>query len=215
MILKREMMRDLEINKEEEDVDPSEAFLGLKPPYKAALKGDWDAMKSFFNDYPEHVVSPLTINGDTALHIAAYSESKDLLQHLVDLLPPSRIFYALSKKNNHGNNTFHEVAKTKQVETTKFLIAKLLASNGEDGVRGSSKVKQLLEDRNKLGETPIYTAVALGQTTMAKFLNTKVENIIHHFQRNDGISILHIAVIGQHFGASPSLFLCILVTFKI
>ena len=48
-------------------------------------------MKSFFNDYPEHIVSPLTINGDTALHIAAYSESKDLLQHLVDLLPPSSI----------------------------------------------------------------------------------------------------------------------------
>jgi hypothetical protein len=36
------MMRDLEINKEEEDVDPSEAFLGLQPPYKAALRGDWD-----------------------------------------------------------------------------------------------------------------------------------------------------------------------------
>uniref|UniRef100_A0A2N9FBN6 PGG domain-containing protein n=1 Tax=Fagus sylvatica TaxID=28930 RepID=A0A2N9FBN6_FAGSY len=193
------MMRDLEINKEEEDVDPSEAFLGLKPPYKAALRGDWDAMKSFFNDYPEHVVSPLTINEDTAFHIAAYSESKDLLQHLVHLLPPSGIFDALSKKNNHGNNTFHEVVKTKQVETAKFLIAKLMASNGEDGVRGSSRVKELLEDRNKLGETPIYTAVALGQTTMAKFFNTKVDDIIHHFQRNDGISILHIAVIGQHF----------------
>ena len=100
------MMRDLEINKEEEDVDPSEAFFGLKPPYKAALREDWDAMKSFFNDYPEHIVSPLTINGDIALHIAAYSESKDLLQHLVDLLPPSSIFYALSKKNNHVNNHF-------------------------------------------------------------------------------------------------------------
>jgi hypothetical protein len=196
------MMRDLEINKEEEDVDLSEAFLGLKPPYKAALRGDWDAMKSFFNDYPEHVVSPLTINEDTAFHIAAYSESKDLLQHLIHLLPPSGIFDALSKKNNHGNNTFHEVAKTKQVETAKFLIAKLMASNGEDGVRGSSRVKELLEDRNKLGETPLYTAVALGQTTMAKFFNTKVDDIIHHFQRNDGISILHIAVIGQHFGVS-------------
>jgi ankyrin repeat protein len=121
---------------------------------------------------------------------------------LIHLLPPSGIFDALSKKNNHGNNTFHEVAKTKQVETAKFLIAKLMASNGEDGVRGSSRVKELLEDRNKLGETPLYTAVALGQTTMAKFFNTKVDDIIHHFQRNDGISILHIAVIGQHFGVS-------------
>ncbi|GMY36773.1 isoform 2 of ankyrin repeat-containing protein npr4 [Fagus crenata] len=74
-----------------------------------------------------------------------------------------------------------------------------MASNGEDRVHGSSRVKELLEDRNKLGETPIYTAGALGQTTMAKFFNTKVEDIIHHFQRNDGISILHIAVIGQHF----------------
>ena len=124
---------------------------------------------------------------------------------MVDLLPSSEIFNALSKKKDHGNNTFHEVAKTEQVETAEFLVTKIMAANGQDGVRRIHLVKELLEDRNQLGETPLYGAVALGQTKMAKFLAKKVGHISKHFQRNDGVSILHIAVIGQHFGLSISL----------
>ncbi|GMY36781.1 ankyrin repeat-containing protein itn1 [Fagus crenata] len=80
-----------------------------------------------------------------------------------------------------------------------------MAANGQDGVRRIHLVKELLEDRNQLGETPLYGAVALGQTKMAKFLAKKVGHISNHFQRNDGVSILHIAVIGQHFGLPSQL----------
>ncbi|KAM3701375.1 hypothetical protein ACJW30_05G166900 [Castanea mollissima] len=188
------MARDLENGKEER-------FAGLKKPYLAALRGDWDDMKRFFDNNPEHLLAPLTIDKDTAFHIAAYSEEKELLQHLVQLLPASfSLFEALNKKNKHGNNTFHELASTDEVETAEFLVKKLRAASGADEIRGS-RLKELLEERTQLGETPLYRAAAFGQTKMAKFLAKQIgdSNLRYHFHRDDQVSILHIAVIGQHF----------------
>ena len=189
----------------------------LRDPYMAALNGDWDTLKNFFTEENcQLLFASMTIDSDTALHIAAYSGKKYVLQHLVDLLPPHRVHEALSKKNDHGNNTFHEVATTDKVEAAEFLVRKLNAA----------EVKEILNDKNDLGETPVYRAVAYGHTKMAKFLldecvadkssakeKTNVADISLHFQRNDSVSILHIAVIGQHFGLS--LIHIIPVTFKI
>ena len=173
----------------------------LRVLYMAALKGDWETWKSFFTEKEnhQHMSASMTINSDSALHIAAYSGKKNVLQHLVDLLPPNRVLEALSQKNDHGNNTFHEVATTNNVEAAKLLVEKLVEANGKE------QLQELLDDGNYLGETPVYRAAAHGHTKMAKFL---VENVAEdrlqtlHFQRDDRVSILHIAVIGQYFGLS-------------
>nr|POE57914.1 hypothetical protein CFP56_63135 [Quercus suber] len=154
-------------------------------------------MKDYFKNNPKDLFSPLSIDEDTAFHIAAYSEGKELLQCLTDLVEqPSSLFDALQMKNIHGNNTFHEVAITERVETAEFLVKKLQRVYRLD----DGKLEELLKDKNNLGETPIYRAVALGQTKMAKYLATKVGDLSYHFGRKDQMSILHIAVIGQHFG---------------
>uniref|UniRef100_A0A7N2LT22 Uncharacterized protein n=1 Tax=Quercus lobata TaxID=97700 RepID=A0A7N2LT22_QUELO len=149
------MARDLENGKEER-------FAGIKEPYLAALREDWDDMKRFFDNNPGLLLSPLTIDNDTAFHIAAYSKEKELLEHLVQLLPtsPSSLFEALNKTNKHGNNTFHEVATTNRVDTAEFLVKKLQAASGADEACGSSRLKALLEERTQLGETPLYRAAA-------------------------------------------------------
>ena len=191
------MAGDLENGKEER-------FARLKKPYLAALREEWDDMKRFFNNNREHLLSPLTIGEDTAFHIAAYSERKEQLKILVELLPrsPSSLFEALNKTNKHGNNTFHEVAITNRVDIAELLVKKLQEAPGAYKV-----LEELLKERNQLGETPLYRAAALGQTKMAKFFAKKIgdSNLSYHFRRNDQVSILHIAVIGQHFGLSLSL----------
>jgi ankyrin repeat protein len=185
-------------------------FSALKKPYQAALNGDWEAMKSFYDKHPEHVVHPLTIDGLTPLHIAGYSsEGTELLQHLLSLLPPSEIPLAISKKSDHHNNVFHEVASTNNVASAKLLISELSQNN-------LPKLKMILEDRNQIGETPLFRAAALGQTKMVKFLaKILVGNISPHFHRHDSISILHAAVLGQHFGLSLSFSLMQTYNFKI
>nr|POE99674.1 hypothetical protein CFP56_19003 [Quercus suber] len=189
------MERDLEVGEEE----IWESISRLRKPYLAALGGQWDAMKSFYEENHEQLCSQMTVEKDTAFHIAAYSEGKELLQHLVELLPPtSSLFEALNKKNQHGNNTFHEVATTDGVETADFLVKELQKVCRP----GEGKLEDLLKAENNLGETPIYRAVAHGQTKMAKYLATKVKDLSSHFRRKDKMTILHIAVIGQHFGLS-------------
>ncbi|XP_075667193.1 uncharacterized protein LOC142636780 isoform X3 [Castanea sativa] len=189
------MERDLEEGKEEKWKTISR--LGLGEPYLAALNGQWDVMKRFFekNENREQLYSQMTVEEDTAFHIAAYSEEKDLLQHLVKLLPASKLFAALNKKNTHGNNIFHEVAATDRVQTAEFLVKKLQEVRRPD----EGKLEDLLKAQNNLGETPIYRAVAHGQTKMANHLATEVGDLSSHFRRKDDMSILHIAVIGQHF----------------
>ncbi|KAL0012238.1 hypothetical protein SO802_007346 [Lithocarpus litseifolius] len=190
------MERDLEEGKEQ----IWKTISRLKKPYLAALGGQWDVMKSFFedNEYRAQLCSPMTVEEDTAFHIAAYSEEKELLQYLVKLLPASRLFEALNKKNKHGNNIFHEVATTDRVKTADFLVKKLQEVCRPD----EDQLEDLLKAENNLGETPIYRAVAHGQTKMAKYLATKVGDLSSHFRRKDKMSILHIAVIGQHFDAA-------------
>ena len=189
-----------------------ENFSLLKDPYMAALNGDWDTLKNFFTEENRLLLfASMTIDSDTALHIAAYSGKKYVLQHLVDLLPLNSVLEALSQKNDHGNNTFHEVATTNKVEAAKFLVRKLDAAEVKD------QLHKILGAKNDLGETPVYRAAAHGHTKMAKFLldeyvadkssakvKTNVADISLHFQRKDSVSILHIAVIGQHFGLSLS-----------
>ncbi|XP_050288420.1 uncharacterized protein LOC126727014 isoform X2 [Quercus robur] len=174
----------------------------LRKPYLAALGGQWDVMKSFFDKNRAQLCSQMTVEEDTAFHIAAYSEEKELLQHLVNLLPAtSSLFDALNKKNQHGNNTLHEVAATDRVKTANFLVEKL--QEPSQLYSGEGTLEDLLKAENNLGETPIYRAVALGQTKMANYLATKVGDLSSHFRRRkDKMSILHIAVIGQHFDAA-------------
>ncbi|KAE7995342.1 hypothetical protein FH972_000151 [Carpinus fangiana] len=154
------------------------------------MKGDWKGMESFYNKYPDRLLDPLTIEKDTPFHIAAYSERTEQLRHFLGLLKePTKIFAALSKQNSHGNNTFHEVATTGNIEAADLLISKLQ----------ETELKTLLEARNQLGETPVYRAGALGQSFLLKYFAKRVGNLSDHFHRSDTMSILHIAVIGQHF----------------
>ena len=75
------MERDLEEGKEKN----WETISTLRKPYLAALGGQWDVMKSFFEKNRAQICFQMTVEEDTAFHIAAYSEEKELLQHLVNV----------------------------------------------------------------------------------------------------------------------------------
>ncbi|KAG2684379.1 hypothetical protein I3760_10G074200 [Carya illinoinensis] len=199
------MGRDLQIESEVEENNERSVYSELKKPYRAFLVEDWDAMKKFYEKNPQLIFKPLTLEGDTAFHIAAYSERTELLRYFLGLVPNSRLSEVALSKNCHGNTTLHEVASTDNIEAAELLISKLqMADDRESKARGNNQatLKELLEDRNQLGETPLYRSAALGKSKMLKFLAKRVGNIKDHFQRNDSVSILHIAVFGQHFGTA-------------
>uniref|UniRef100_A0A2C9U8D6 PGG domain-containing protein n=1 Tax=Manihot esculenta TaxID=3983 RepID=A0A2C9U8D6_MANES len=176
----------------------------MSVPYQAFIDGDWERLKSFVEQNTETVVYPLTVNKDTALHIAVYSGSTSLLSSIVAIA--KRVAENSEKispfliKNEYGNTALHEAAAAGDVAAAKLLL------NCE---------RTLLDIKNKLGETPLYRAAAFGKTEMVKFIAAEIirsrEEILQthrqrapsfmsiHGKRDDSTSILHIAVQAEHF----------------
>ncbi|KAJ9169176.1 hypothetical protein P3X46_020637 [Hevea brasiliensis] len=175
----------------------------MSVPYQAFLDGDWERLKSFFEQNTEAVVSPLTVNKDTVLHIAIYSGSTSLVESIVKIareVSKGSEQSPLLIGNEYGNTALHEAAAAGNVTAAKLLL---------------DYERTLLDIKNKLGETPLYRAAAFGKTEMVKFLVSEVlsyrEEILpthrqkgpsvmsFHGRRYDSTSILHIAVQAEHF----------------
>ena len=159
-------------------------------PFRAALNGDWDGMKSFYERNREAAALPLTLTNDSPLHIAVYSGGKSPLQELL-LITPNDHF---AKPNDFLNTPLHEAGVIGNVEAARVLVNCSAAQ---------------LEVLNILGETPMFRAAAFGMTKMVKYLASEVRRLGGDMDvqrlRYDGSSILHIAVYSQRFGLSLSL----------
>ncbi|KAG4196149.1 hypothetical protein ERO13_A06G151700v2 [Gossypium hirsutum] len=94
----------------------------------------------------------------------------------------------LKMKNIYGNTVFHELVTTANSEAADLLM---------------KEREEILADRNNLGETPLFRAAEYGNMSMVKYLATQIirmgGNLHKHYTRDDGLSILHVAVVGQHF----------------
>ncbi|TQE08776.1 hypothetical protein C1H46_005624 [Malus baccata] len=198
----------------------------MKSPYESAMEERWEDVTKYFEGNAEKLLYNMTAEGDTAFHLAASRSSKsqgtEVLQMFINILRNSTSYdvrCALRLPNSYGNNTLHEVSVSGNEKAAKYLL-----SNFNDPVLGevvtissstdkdcdmklrevrdleNSKV-QLLETRNYLGETPLFRAAALGHADLVKFYASKLpgDNLWKHFHRDDKKSILHMAVIAQHF----------------
>ena len=179
-------------------------FHEIREAYEKVLINDAQGLKGIYQKNPDDLFNRLTACRDTIFHIAAYIGSEEVLQVLVKMVPQSKKRELLKMKNIHGNTILHEVATTTNLKAADVLIRELLFSDGplnhENDIR---EREEILADRNKLGETPLFRAAEYGNKMMVMYLAREIErvgNLHNHFKRNDGISILHIAVIGQHFG---------------
>ncbi|KAG4142934.1 hypothetical protein ERO13_D06G158100v2 [Gossypium hirsutum] len=179
-------------------------FHDMKVAYSKLLANDFQWLEATYKQNHEALFNPITVCGDTMFHVAAYRGSEAMLQTLVELVPQTKRREVLKMKNVYGNTVLHELVTTAKAEAADLLMKEVLFSDGlnrEDYIR---EREEILEDRNKLGETPLFRAVEYGNMSMVKYLATQIEgmggNLHRHYTRDhDGLSILHIAVIGQHF----------------
>ena len=159
----------------------------MSKPYGAVVKEDWEAMESYFMKHKDAVYCSLTVNKDTAIHIAVYSGNFELLKKLLDVEATVK-FELHELTDDYGNTPLHVAAAEGDVCMARLLIDK-------------DKDAQLLKTKNSRGETPLFTAAAFGCTKMVKeFLVRNVQDWTNHRRRNDSVSILHVAVIGKNFG---------------
>jgi hypothetical protein len=144
--------------------------------------------------FDEHAFHILSIHNDTVLHKAIYAKQANLVLRLLEALPRGRHLDKMTHQNEAGNTILHEAATLDQ-ENSVEVATKML-----------EKAPELLCMTNKLGETALFRAARYGKTGIFNFLAKKI--LEHHdeaslqrsIQRNDKTTILHIAILSQHFG---------------
>ncbi|KAH7510786.1 hypothetical protein FEM48_ZijujUnG0088200 [Ziziphus jujuba var. spinosa] len=60
----------------------------MTKPYRALMEGKWKEAVRFYETNAANVQAPLTINRNTALHIAVYIRNMELLKNLLHMLDP-------------------------------------------------------------------------------------------------------------------------------
>ncbi|XP_030970656.1 ankyrin repeat and sterile alpha motif domain-containing protein 1B-like [Quercus lobata] len=142
----------------------------------------------------DHALHILTIHEDTVLHKAAYSKQADLVLSLLEDLP-SCPDDKMRRKNRSGNTILHEAATLDHGSSVKVA---------EEMIK---RDQELLRMRNELGETPLFRAARYGKSEIFNFLAGESLKLNHgekdmqkFVQRVDKTTILHIAILSQHFG---------------
>ncbi|KAK1556505.1 hypothetical protein Q3G72_006113 [Acer saccharum] len=176
----------------------------LKEPYRAVTKGEWKDLEEFFNNDEGFSIScPMTVAKDNAFHLAVHSKREEPLKQLLEQVENVQMYASvLHNTNAYENTVLHEAAINHNIEAVELLVGRRYVTP-----------EQLLE-RNESGETPLFKAAAFGSARVVMYLasqpnqmaesNTKLQDA--HRTKKDGCSILHAAVLGEHFGTA----LCLL-----
>ncbi|ESR61923.1 hypothetical protein CICLE_v10014428mg [Citrus x clementina] len=148
-------------------------FTSYAPLHLAALKGDWDFARNFFNLNPEAVCVRISRNQDTALHIAAGARRTLFVQELVNLMTPED----LALRNKVGNTALCFAAVSGVTKIAEVMV---------------NKNRELPSIRGNKGATPLCMAALLGHKEMIWYLYsvTKEEDL----KEEDRIELL-VAVI--------------------
>ncbi|EXB77017.1 hypothetical protein L484_014143 [Morus notabilis] len=127
-------------------------------PFRAALNGDWEGMKRFYEKNREAAALPLTLTNDTPLYIAIYSGGKSPLEELLQIVPNDHF----ARPNDKLNTPFHEAGVIGNMEAAQVLLRCSTAQ---------------LDMRNILGETPMFRAAAFVVTKMVQYLAAEVRRV--------------------------------------
>ena len=127
------------------------------------------------------------------LHKATYSKQSNVVLRLLEDLP-ARHLDKMTRTNQTGNTILHEAATLDQAYSVNITREMLNRARG------------LLSMRNELRETAFFRAARYGKIQIFNFLANEITKEYDEttqqpfFQRNDKTTILHIAIVAQHFG---------------
>ncbi|KAG4956050.1 hypothetical protein JHK85_042430 [Glycine max] len=192
-------MRELQIGRKKLEMTRHSVALieKMKKPYILAKRYEWEEFGRFFNKHKDLLDKQIDLHHSTPLHYAAHCGNPTMYREMIEWVGEGDIKRVLRLQDDMGNTPLHEVAFTGEVEMTKSI----LEHEEEEGP--NQQYEPLLRMRNKLGETAVYRAAALGKTDLLSFflqdLGADAHRDIHFHRKGDKMSILHTAVIDQFF----------------
>ncbi|XP_057770656.1 protein ACCELERATED CELL DEATH 6-like [Salvia miltiorrhiza] len=117
----RDVWLELDNIFKEDDDSESGDFSRYLALYQAAMKGDWDTAKKFFEDINELSSSIISSKKETVLHVAVLTgKANGLVKKLVEMMP----LEALAHKDSNGETALHNAAIVGNTEAACVLVKK-------------------------------------------------------------------------------------------
>ncbi|GMN25995.1 hypothetical protein TIFTF001_050398 [Ficus carica] len=143
------------------------------------MKSQWKEVVGMYRKRPSAHDARITISEDTALHIAISDGKTDIALELINIVDESK----LQIKNLRGDTPLHVAAAL-----GNFDVCELIAA----------KNKSCAFSRNKGGETPIFLTALHGKYEPFLLFHS-LDQDEKHLRRNNGDTILHVAISNEYF----------------
>ena len=167
------------------DLVPARGFsaneIVRKKLFDSAMQGNWAKAKKLYQKNPWLRSEKITVEGDTALHLAVRDRNDKVVEEMVELVSPEQYDAVLKSQNEQGNTPLHLSAYIGNDSMCKCFL---------------SKYKDLLSVLNNEGENPLFLAARFGQIKAFLCLASKSDLL----RNKKGETILHSAMAGGHFG---------------
>ncbi|CAL0331953.1 unnamed protein product [Lupinus luteus] len=156
------------------------------------LEGSWDAVIEMYKAHKNEALLA-KIDGDrgTALHVAVNDGLEDKVELLINVIGKDDIERALKLKNERGDTPLHLAASRGFRKICQLII-------GENKER-----KNLINERNNSGETPLFLAALSWQKTTFAYLfqvfQKDIVNLRVLIRDSGGDTILHSAIRREFF----------------
>ncbi|XP_031261012.1 uncharacterized protein LOC116119213 [Pistacia vera] len=147
-----------------------------RPLYKAILEGNLESIKDFCDWNPEAVRVRITVNLDTALHIAAGKEANHIVKFLLCFMSKDDV----GLQNNEGNTALSIAAIV-----GNFQAAQMIMGRHPD----------LVAVANNSGRMPIIEAALHGQKKMIRYLQQFTRDIFHFDENVHAFSFLNSLIV--------------------
>ncbi|XP_073005742.1 uncharacterized protein [Typha latifolia] len=168
-----------------------------KKLFKLAMQGKWEEVIKIYKADPEVQGERLTRAKGTTLHVAISAGKEDVAMRLLDAVQKENVEKILKTKNDTESTPMH-VAASHGMHRACWKMAKCCP-------------KLVTTERNRHGETPLFTAVRHGKKEAFFALEWSVQDVnpltkdvrrdVTHCRREkDGNNILHFAILGEYFG---------------
>ncbi|CAM8900705.1 unnamed protein product [Rhodiola kirilowii] len=130
---------------------------------KAAITNDWPAAAAIFHEYPDAIRETITCWGETALHLAAGSNSNShkFVANLLGRDDTALRTRTTDESGRDNNNALHYAAKAGNLKAAMVLV---------------KRDRTMTLDYNLAQQTPLHIAAACGRRETFEYLLIKTEN---------------------------------------
>ncbi|KAI3933848.1 hypothetical protein MKX01_028174, partial [Papaver californicum] len=173
-------------------INKNDVLDGYEPLYDAAVKGDWEKANEFFNKNPNAKTEAISVDSETALHIAVINDRLKFVEKIVESMPSEALAYTTKRR---GNTALHFAAIHGCRKVAEVLV---------------SKNQYLPQIRDKKRRIPLEVAllsVVAGQKETVEYLYSVTKDVGRPspFAPREGAKLLCKAIDASFYDMALSL----------